>query len=274
MTIVCFLSGSGTNYQRIVERDPNQNYLVFTNRPGCEGSIKAKSNGHAVLELSHIPYFKGAREKYGGSIPRNCPERELFERDIWRLVENNLHAKPDLVCLAGYDLVFTDQTIDRYPSKIVNVHPGDTTKGYVGLHWIPTAMAILAGDDEIRSTLFVADRGLDTGPVLVQSRPIQIFQTLGASGPNDLHKVMVYAKTHSITTYKAFNETAGVEHKDSLKRICEHLQNVLKEQGDWEIYPFAVHDLIAHGRVAVDGRTIYVDGKSLPPYGYRLDKKT
>lgn len=169
--------------------------------------------------------------------------------------------------------MFTDQTVDRYPSKILNVHPGDTTKGYVGLHWIPTAMAILAGDDEIRSTLFVADKGLDTGPVLVQSRPLKIFQTLGASGSDDLHKVIEFAKARSVTTYKDFNEAATAEYKDSLKRNCEYLQNTLKEKGDWEIYPFAVHDLIARGRVAVDGREIYVDGKVLPPYGYRLDEK-
>jgi hypothetical protein len=51
------------------------------------------------------------------------------------------------------------------------------------------------------------------------------------------------------------------------------LQNELKIKGDWEIYPFAVHDLIAQGRVAVDRRTVYIDGKKIPEYGYRLDEK-
>jgi len=271
MNIVCFVSGSGTNYQRIVERDPNHNYLVFTNRPGCEGSLKAKQYGHPVIELSHAPYFKGTREKYGGTIPRSCPEREKFEKDVCWLIEDKLQKKPDLVCLAGYDLVFTDQTIDRYPWKILNVHPGDTTKGYAGLHWLPTAKAILAGDDEIRSTLFLADKGLDTGPVLVQSRPLKIFTALSRADSGDLHKVISYAKTHSITNYEQFAKTADAERKEIMKRVCERLQNSLKEAGDWEIYPFAVHDLIAKGSVAVDGRRIYVNGKELPVYGYRLD---
>ena len=270
MTIVCFISGSGTNYQRIVERDPNHDYVVFTNRPNCEGSLKAKANGHTFIELSHVPYFKGAREKYGGSIPRNCPERERFEKDVWRLIEDRLQRKPDLVCLAGYDLVFTDWTVDRYPSKILNVHPGDTTKGYAGLHWTPTAMAILAGETELMSTLLLADKGMDTGPVLVQSKPLYIFLALETSERASLQKVISYAKQQSIITYEHFAKAADEEHKKIMKRVCELLQGALKVAGDWEIYPFAVHDLIARGRVAVDGRKIYLDGKPMPSYGYRM----
>jgi hypothetical protein len=50
------------------------------------------------------------------------------------------------------------------------------------------------------------------------------------------------------------------------------LQEILKVSGDWKIYPFAVHDLIAQGRVEIDGRTIYVEGEKMPPYGYRKDE--
>jgi hypothetical protein len=57
-----------------------------------------------------------------------------------------------------------------------------------------------------------------------------------------------------------------------MELVCALLQDTLKIAGDWEIYPFAVHELIAKGRVAVDGRAIYVDGKSLPPHGYRPDE--
>ncbi len=272
MTIACFISGSGTNYQRIVERDPNHNYVVFTNRPGCEGILKARKNKHTVVELSHAPYFRGAREKYDGIIPRNCPERERYERDVWQLIETRIKKIPDLVCLAGYDQWLTDWTIERYPSKILNVHPGDTTKGYDGLHWIPTAKAILAGDKGIRSTLFLADKGEDTGPVLVQSKPLNIFAALEASNSEDLQSVISYATSHSITKYEQFVDIADEEHKEIMKRVCERLQAALKIAGDWEIYPFAVHDLIARGRVAIDDRIIYIDNKPMPVYGYRMEQ--
>jgi hypothetical protein len=47
---------------------------------------------------------------------------------------------------------------------------------------------------------------------------------------------------------------------------------VLKVEGDWKIYPFAVHELIAKGRVALDGRTVYIDGVQMPAEGWQVDK--
>ncbi|MBN1368220.1 MAG: hypothetical protein JW967_09890, partial [Dehalococcoidales bacterium] len=91
MDIVCFISGSGTNYREIVNRNPNQHYLVFTNRPGCSGTAIAQTFGHDVIELSHVPYLKDVRQKYGaGKVPRNCDERVAFEQQVSRLIEAKL----------------------------------------------------------------------------------------------------------------------------------------------------------------------------------------
>lgn len=278
MTIVCFVSGSGTNYREIVKRDPRHNYIVFTNRPDCGGVAIARENGHEVLTLSHIPYLRGARKKYGaGKVPRNCTERLQYEQDLSHLIEDRIGRQPDLICLAGYDQLSTDWLVDKYYPRILNVHPGDTMKGYAGLHWIPSAKAILAGDEAIRSTLFLVDKGMDTGPVLVQSRPLHIVKTLeeleakGAEGLLEgLSRVSRFAREYAITNYENFAQSAGKELSAIMERICASLQGALKIAGDWEIYPFAVHNLIARGRVAVDGRTVYVDGKQMPEYGYRL----
>ena len=278
MTIVCFVSGSGTNYREIVKRDPNHHYIVFTNRPDCGGVAIARENKHQVIELSHVPYLRDVRKKYGaGKVPRNCPERLQYEQDLSRLIEDRIGRQPDLICLAGYDQLSTDWLVDRYYPRILNVHPGDTTKGYAGLHWIPSAKAILAGDEIIRSTLFLVDKGMDTGPALVQSRPLHIAKTLEeleARGMEDLleglRKVSRFAQEHDITNYEDFAQSAGKELSAIMEHICANLQDALKIAGDWEIYPFAVHNLIARGRVAVDDRTVYVDGKQMPEYGYRL----
>jgi hypothetical protein len=58
----------------------------------------------------------------------------------------------------------------------------------------------------------------------------------------------------------------------AMGNICIRLQDALKVKGDWEIYPFAVHELIAHGRVVVDGRQVFIDGKQMPVWGCRLDE--
>jgi phosphoribosylglycinamide formyltransferase-1 len=278
MTIVCFVSGSGTNYREIVKRDPNHNYLVFTNRPDCGGVAIARKNGHEVISLSHIPYLREARKKYSaGNVPRNCPERIKYEQDLARLIEDRIGKQPDLICLAGFDQWNTDWMIDRYYPRMLNVHPGDTTRDYIGLHWIPSAMAIIAEDKAIRSTLFIADKSKDKGPVLVQSRPLGVIpaltevETNGQKGLLDgLQIINRFVSKNMVKTYEAFKEKADTELAGAMEKICKSLMEALKVKGDWEIYPFAVHDLIARGRVAIDGRAVYVDGKRIPEYGYRL----
>lgn len=280
MTIACFVSGSGTNYREIVAKNANHDYIVFTNRPGCGGVAIARSNKHEVVELSHIPYLKDARKRYSsGNIPRNCPERVEYEQALCALIENRIGGEPDLVCLAGYDQWLSDFIVDKYYPRILNVHPGDTTKGYNGLHWVPSAKAIIAGDQVIRSSLFFVDKGEDTGPVLVQSKPVNILQTIDKSASEGreelskgLHKITSFAMTHDIETYEDFQQKAGQELLDTMELICKNLQEALKVAGDWKIYPFAVHDLIARGRVQIDGNTVYVDDRKMPEYGYRIDE--
>jgi phosphoribosylglycinamide formyltransferase 1 len=279
MNIVCFISGSGTNYREIVNRDPDQNYLVFTNRPGCGGTAIARTNQHPVIELSHIPYLKEARQRYGaGNVPRNASERLAFEQQAVRLIEDKLGGQPDLICLAGFNQWNTDWFVDRYYPRILNVHPGDTTKDYDGLHWIPAAKAILAGDEALRSTLFIVDKSLDKGPVLVQSAPLNIFGTLrqqeatGKAGlVAGLKQVHEFSRNQKLNTYAGFKEKAGQDLLQVLEKVCTVLQDELKVAGDWKIFPFAVHDLIARGRVAIEGKKVFVDGKPLPQYGFRLD---
>jgi len=278
LTIVCFVSGSGTNYREIVKRNNNHNYTVFTNRPGCGGTAIARENNHQVIVLSHIPYLKAARGKYSqGKIPRNCPERQNFDQQVSQLIESAIGREPDLICLAGYDQWLSDWMVDRYYPRILNIHPGDTTKGYDGLYWIPSAKAILAGDEAVRSTLFFVDKGEDTGPVLVQSRPLYIASTIAereAKGAMELSttlgNIISFAKTNSINTYQAFEEKAGQELKTMMEQICLSLQDSLKIAGDWEIYPFGIHSLIAAGRVAIADRTVYIDDQKMPVYGYRM----
>jgi folate-dependent phosphoribosylglycinamide formyltransferase PurN len=274
MKIVCFVSGSGTNYARIALTNPDHDYLVFTNRPGCGGAELARQNNHELVELSHVPYLREVRRKYGpGKVPRNCPERETYDREVSRLLEDRLQQPPDLVCLAGYDQLTTDWLVDRYHMKILNVHPGDTTRGYAGLGWIASARAILAGDETVRSTLFLVDKSMDKGPILVQSRPLRIVAALAQAenkGSAGLLDGLVKMKPFVGMTYTEFQEKAGVDDKATMKLLGDNLQSALKIAGDWEIYPYGVR-LIARGEVAVDERTVYINGKKMPEYGYRME---
>jgi phosphoribosylglycinamide formyltransferase-1 len=279
MTIVCFVSGSGTNYKEIATQNHDHRYIVFTNRPGCGGAAIARKNKHELIELSHIPYLRDVKKRYGsGKVPRNCSERVKYEQNICGLIESSIGGEPDLICLAGYDQWLTDWMVDRYYPRILNIHPGDTTKGYDGLHWVPSAKAILAGDEAIRSTLFFVDKGEDTGPILVQSRPLNILHTIGeleykGTGGllEGLSKVTSFAALQNIEAYEDFAKKGGEELLAIMGKVCSKLQDELKVAGDWKIYPFAVHDLIAQGRVQIADRIIYIDNREIPKYGYRMD---
>ena len=69
--------------------------------------------------------------------------------------------------------------------------------------------------------------------------------------------------------YDEFKEKADEELQQIMNKICSELQESLKVEGDWKIYPIAVQ-LIAEGRVNVEGREVFLDDKKLPEYGYRL----
>jgi folate-dependent phosphoribosylglycinamide formyltransferase PurN len=276
MNVVCFISGSGTNYREIVAHNPQHRYLVFTNRPGCAGEAIAHQYQHDIIQLSHESFFSLAHRTNKEPLARNSPERLAFEREVIRLIEAKLGRSPDLICLAGYDLLNTDWLVERFYPRILNVHPGDTTRGYTGLHWVSAAKAILAGEKTLRSTLFFVDTGVDTGPVLIQSAPLEISSILGrleSSGQNgvycDLEEVLKTTRQLGITSFAQFRAQVNLETAQKMERLCTLLLNELKTAGDWKIYPHAVR-LIAQGRVAVDGRQVYVDGNTLPPYGLRL----
>ena len=138
----CAVSGSGSNYEKIYEANPALRHVVFGNVPGCAGLRKARDRGAPAVCLDSARYFYdmwGLRK-----VPRNGIERDSYHMALMTLVEQLLDGRPDLICLAGYDLWIAGWMVDRYYPRILNVHPGDAPT-YTGLGWRPTAKAILAG---------------------------------------------------------------------------------------------------------------------------------
>jgi len=266
MNYACGVSGSGTNYDRIFEWDPRKDHVVFSNVPGCSGIGKAKNYGARAVSLDSLIYF---RKMWGlEKIPRHGVERNSYDMAIMTLVEQTLKGQPDLICLAGYDLWIGDWMVRRYYPRILNVHPADARK-YAGLGWIPTAKAILAGEDSVKSTVFFVDQSDDGGPILIQSASIPLSRW-----DSDLRETRKFAERTGVQTLKDFREAAQQEQNglyESLKKVAGDIQEALKVEGDWKIYPFAVHELIGKGRVALDGRNVYIDGIQMPPEGWQVD---
>jgi len=228
---------------------------------------KAKERGAPLALLDSEKYFK---EMWGvEKVPRYGVERNSYDMALMTLVEQTLDGRPDIICLAGYDLWIGDWMANRYFPHILNVHPGDAKK-YVGLGWRPTAKAILAEERSVKSTVFFVDASDDGGPILIQSRSLPLLRW-----DDDLRDIRKFAERTSARTLTQFREAAqqeGNELYNALEQVSAAIQDVLRTEGDWEIYPFAVHDLIAKGRVALDGRTVFIDGVQMPEEGWQVDE--
>jgi phosphoribosylglycinamide formyltransferase-1 len=82
----------------------------------------------------------------------------------------------ELVVLAGYMHLLTRPFLDRFPERIVNVHPS-LLPAFPGAHAIDDALA--AGVDTTGVTVHYVDEGLDTGAVIRQEQvPVEPRATL------------------------------------------------------------------------------------------------
>jgi len=82
----------------------------------------------------------------------------------------------ELVVLAGYMHLLTKPFLDRFPDRIVNVHPSLLPE-FPGAHAIEDALA--AGVAETGVTVHLVDEGLDTGEILAQEAvPVEPRETL------------------------------------------------------------------------------------------------
>ncbi|PWB23907.1 phosphoribosylglycinamide formyltransferase [Flavobacterium sp. HTF] len=116
--IVVFASGSGTNAENIIKYFAGTKIAnvvsVFTNNATAKVIERAKNHQIPVEIFS---------------------KNELLERNILQKIEE---IDPDLIVLAGFLLKFPDNIIERYPNKIINIHPALLPnyggKGMYGMH--------------------------------------------------------------------------------------------------------------------------------------------
>jgi phosphoribosylglycinamide formyltransferase-1 len=97
------------------------------------------------------------------------------ERDLVMATWREEH-EVELVVLAGYMHLLTKPFLDRFPERIVNVHPS-LLPAFPGLRAIEDALT--ANVETTGVTIHLVDEGLDTGPVLRQEAlPLEPRATL------------------------------------------------------------------------------------------------
>lgn len=154
MKIGVLLSGSGSNLQAIIDATKNGSLpveigLVVSDNPDAFGLKRAEKAG---IKAQYIP--PGPK--------RTVLSPEAEEKYITALKE----AGCELVCLAGFMRVIKDKILAAFPGRVLNIHPS-LLPAFPGLEaW---KQALNYGVRFTGCTVHLVEKGVDTGPVIMQA---------------------------------------------------------------------------------------------------------
>ena len=152
INIAVFISGRGSNFLALlknIEKGVLKNCqiaVVFSNNPNAKGLEYAAEAG---IKKIVIP-------------SKNRSDRVEYDKEIINaLSEYNI----DLICLAGYMRIVTEELVEAYKNKIINIHPA-LLPSFPGLH--AQKQALDYGVKVSGCTVHFVDGGMDTGPIILQ----------------------------------------------------------------------------------------------------------
>jgi len=153
LRIVVLVSGRGSNLKAIAARAdagelPVRIAAVVSDRADAGALEWARGRGISTSVLS----------------PRDFPDRESYGQALGDIVAS--HA-PQLVVLAGFMRILSDEFVLRFAGRMLNIHPSLLPK-YTGLH--THRRALEAGDREHGASVHFVTPELDGGPVVLQAK--------------------------------------------------------------------------------------------------------
>ena len=206
--IAVLVSGGGTNLQALIDAQERGELgngkitLVVASKPGVYALERAANHGIATTVLS--------RKDYDGIAAYSKALADTLEA-----------AGIDLVVLAGFLTIIDEQVYERFPNRILNVHPALIPsfcgKGFYGLHVHEAALE--KGVRVSGATVHIVTPECDAGPIVLQ-RAVEVKQ----------------------------DDTP------------ETLQRRIMEEAEWKILPEAVR-LFCDGRITVTDNKVYIKGE-------------
>ncbi len=123
--IAVLVSGGGTNLQALIDAEKNgiikhgEIITVISNVPGAYALERAKQNNIEAICV----------EK------KKCKSQQEFEHKLFDVIDSR---KIDLIILAGFMSILSEEFTSKYANRIINVHPSLIPsfcgKGYYGLN--------------------------------------------------------------------------------------------------------------------------------------------
>ena len=203
--IAVLVSGGGTNLQALIDAEHR-------------GEIV---NGRIVAVISSSPEAIALERAKKAGIPGYVLDRSKFDSNramTLALVEKLRALKIDLVVLAGFMTILTEEMVEAFPNAILNIHPALIPSfagpGCYGLHVHEKALAY--GVKLSGATVHFVSAQCDGGPIVLQ-KAVEVL-------PDDTPEV---------------------------------LQKRIMEQCEWKLLPKAV-SLFCQNRLRVEGRTVRI----------------
>ena len=198
LRIGVLVSGGGTNLQAIIDAIDSKKITnaeivaVISNNKNAFALERANNHGIRSMYIS----------------PKDYDSRDEFNKV---LIEQIDLLNLDLIVLAGFLVVIPKELVDKYPNKIINIHPSLIPAfcgtGFYGLKVHEEALK--RGVKIVGATVHFVDSGTDTGPII-------------------------------------FQKAVEVREGDT----PQILQKRVMEQAEWIIMPKAI-DYIANGKIEV-----------------------
>ncbi len=149
--VAIFISGRGSNMNALLEAEKQSRLkgrieVIISNNPDAQG-----------LDVAHYYHKKTYVFRH-----ENYKSREEHEKAIIRILKK--HEITHIV-LAGYMRIISEVLINKYPNKIINIHPS-LLPAFPGLH--AQKKALDYGVRVAGCTVHLVTKDVDAGPILVQ----------------------------------------------------------------------------------------------------------
>jgi phosphoribosylglycinamide formyltransferase 1 len=146
--IVILISGRGSNMEALLRAQlPARTGAVISNVPHARGLETARTHGIPTAVVDHRAY----------------PQRAAFDAVLAAEVDRH---SPDLVVLAGFMRVLTDDFVKRYRGRMLNIHPS-LLPAFPGLR--THRRALEAGVRIHGCTVHFVTPEVDHGPIVTQA---------------------------------------------------------------------------------------------------------
>jgi len=150
-----FISGTGSNLKNLIKFSKQRNFpisidLIISNNAKAKGLIYANN-------------FKIKKKVF------NFSNKIIAEKKILSLLFKN---KIELICLAGFMKILSKSFIQKFNSKILNIHPSLLPK-YKGLN--THARALKNNDKYSGCTVHIVNSKLDSGKIILQKK-VKIYK--------------------------------------------------------------------------------------------------